>query len=82
MPSQVQVVRSGGISPILQYPAQHSYDSLQPNDADASDNNAVGDALECLLHIVNSSSEGRAIALESGCIQAAAQALKVNSVTA
>ena len=70
----MQVVRSGGISPIL----QSSHGSMQA-DADASDSNAVGDALECLLQIVPISSEGKTIALESGCLEAAAQALKVDS---
>ena len=70
----MQVVRSGGISPILQF----SHGSI-PADADASDSNAVGDALECLLQILAVSSEGKTIALESGCLEATTQALKVES---
>lgn len=73
----MQVVRAAGISPILQRSAQHNYDN-EAHNADALDSNAVGDALECLLQVVTASSEGKAIAVQSECLQAAAEALKVD----
>lgn len=66
----LQVVRAGGVTPILQPSQQHK--SLT-----ASDSSAISDALECLLQVGAASSEGKAIAVESGCLRATAQALQV-----
>ena len=68
----VQVVRAGGISPVL-----------QPNggasaDAHPADGHAVGDALDCVEQVVTASEEGRSVALQSGGVSAAAQALQVS----
>lgn len=55
-------------------------DSVQPqsDSAHSADDHAVGDALECLLHIVQSSSQGHTVALQSGGLFAVAQALQVS----
>lgn len=71
-PLLLKVIREGGINPVL------NNDSVQPqsDSAHSADDHAVGDALECLLHIVQSSSQGHTVALQSGGLFAVAQALQ------
>jgi len=47
-------------------------------DAESADSHAVGDALDCLVQVVASGHEGCTVALQSGGILAAAQALQVS----
>ena len=70
----LQVVRARGISAVLQL--QQADES--PEVLLQADSSAVGDALDCLLHIAAASNEGLVITQESGGIMAAAQALQVS----
>ena len=58
-----------------------SNDSVQPQSysAQSADVQAVGDALECLLHIVHTSNEGHIVTLQSDGLLAVAQALQVSA---
>ncbi len=47
-------------------------------DAESADGHAVGDALDCLVQVVAAGHEGCTVALQSGGILAAAQALQVS----
>ena len=67
----MQVIKHGGIHQILS-----GNQSQDPAEA-AADEHAVGDALECLVHIVQGNQEGHAVALQSGALPAVAHALKV-----
>ncbi|KAL0053068.1 hypothetical protein WJX82_000427 [Trebouxia sp. C0006] len=75
-PLFLKVVRAGGITPILQQgaPAHRA-------DAESADSHAVGDALDCLVQVVASGHEGCTVALQSGGILAAAQALQAGVAT-
>ncbi|DBA78950.1 TPA: hypothetical protein ACH3X1_008824 [Trebouxia sp. C0004] len=73
-PLFLKVVRAGGITPILQQGAP-AHDLVQAN-AESADSHAVGDALDCLVQVVAAGHEGCTVALHSGGILAAAQALQ------
>ena len=47
-------------------------------DASHADNNAIEDALDCLVHIAASSNEGHIVILESGGVMTVAPALQVS----
>ena len=75
MPLLLNVVRAGGIAPLLAARQQPAAAAPLPSDA-AADAAAVQDALECAVAAARSGAEGRAVAAQSGALGAAAAALR------
>lgn len=73
----IQVIREGGINPIVDN--DRSQAQSASTDVQSANDHAVGDAMECLVHIVRASQEGHAVTLQSRGLSAAAQALQVSS---
>ena len=72
----IQVIREAGIVPVV------TNNSIQASvNAQSANDLAIGDALECLVHIVRASQEGHAVTLQSRGLLAAAQVLNVGSFT-
>ncbi|KAK9844202.1 hypothetical protein WJX81_007879 [Elliptochloris bilobata] len=72
IPLFVKVINAGGVSPIICHGQQLTRDSGQ----DAADVAAMQDALECLAAAAGASTEGHAVALQSGALPAACHALQ------
>ena len=73
----IQVIREGGINCIVNN--DRSQARSQSTDVQSANDHAVGDAMECLVHIVRASQEGHTVTLQSQGLAAAAQALHVSS---
>ena len=73
LPTVVQVIRSGGVTPILR-PAANT-------DVKAADAEAAQSALECLTAVASGSVEGRQVALQSGALEALPTVFQVGCLT-
>ncbi|BDA43419.1 probable neurochondrin at N-terminal half [Coccomyxa sp. Obi] len=72
VPLFIKVVKNGGISQLLNMPGRQ----IQAQDWRRMDEEAVKDALECLLAVAAASPDGHTICLESGALAAACSALQ------
>ena len=83
LPLLLNVVRAGGVTPLLagRWPQAKAGPEEEAADA-AADAAAVQDALECVVAAARSGAEGRAVAAECGAVVAAAAALQSASPSA